>query len=160
MIRRPVVIVLLLAAAACRRAPDLDAERAALRAHFDRMATALCAGDWAAYQSTWAHDSTVERLDAASGTWLTGWGPLSAFYESMMPRIRGCRFELTKLRLHVSQDATMAWGASEGRLHMADTTIAPMVLWGAFAFEKRAGAWQMVLDHSAVRVAQDAAGRP
>ena len=158
MVRRLAAIVLLAAAAGCRRPPDLDVERAALRTLFDHMATALCAGDWAAYQGTWAHDSTVERLDAASRNWLTGWAPLSKFYQSMMPKIHGCRFELTKLRVHVSQDATMAWAVSEGRLHMADTTIAPVVLWGAFAFEKRAGAWRMVLDHSALMTARDTAG--
>lgn len=159
MIRHIATVVLVLSAAGCRQPPDMDAERGAVRALFDHMATSLCAADWAAYQETWAHDSTVERLDAASGSWLTGWEPLSALYQSMMPRIRGCQFELTKLRIHVSQDATMAWAVSEGRVHMADATIAPTVLWGAFGFEKRAGKWRMVLDHSAVRVAGDTTGR-
>ena len=165
MIHRVVVIVSLLATASggrvlAQRAPDLNAERAALRGLFDHMATALCAGDWAAYQDTWAHDSTVERLDAANGSWLTGWAALSKFYQSTMPKIRGCRFELTKLTLHISQDATIAWGVSEGRLHMSDTTMAPTILWGAFGFEKRAGAWKMVLDHSAVRVSRGAGRGP
>ena len=159
MIPRLMCIALLLTEGACQRAPDLDAERSAVRALFDHMATTLCAGDWAAYQATWAHDSTVERLDAGTGSWLTGWAPLSAFYQSMMPAIRGCRFELTKLRVHVSQDATMAWAVSEGRVHMSDTTTAPTVLWGAFGFEKRAGTWHMVLDHSAIRVSRDTGGR-
>jgi hypothetical protein len=119
------------------------------------MATSLCAADWAAYQEAWAHDSAVERLDAASDSWLTGWPSVSALYQTMMPQIRGCRFELTRLRIHVSQDATMAWAVSEGRVYMAEPTIEPTVVWGAFGFEKRAGSWRMVLDHSAVRVARD-----
>jgi ketosteroid isomerase-like protein len=155
MISRLAPIVLVLSLAGCRRAPDLEAERGAVRALFDQMATSLCAGDWPAYQDTWAHDSTVERLDAARGSWLTGWAPISALYQSITPQLRGCRFELTTMRIHVSQDATMAWAVSEGRVHMADTTIAPTTLWGAFGFEKRAGRWRMVLDHSAVPVVAD-----
>ena len=159
MITRLVSLVLVAVAAGCQHAPNLDSERTSVRHLFEHMSTTLCAGDWASYQETWAHDSTVERLDAASGNWLTGWVALSPFYESMTPRIRGCNFEITKLHIHVSQDATMAWAVSEGTLSRADATIPPIVLWGAFGFEKRAGEWRMVLDHSAVKVSPGADSR-
>ena len=156
--RAPLLLFLSLAVVDCGAPVDRAGEAAAIRGLVERMSTTACAGDWMAYQTMWAHDSTVEFLDAQEARWITGWGELSLMYKALIPQLKGCRMTLTRFRPHVSNDGTMAWAASEALLYLSDSTPAPVKLWGAFAFEKRDGAWKPVLDHSGVVRDRDSAG--
>ena len=94
-------------------ATDLEIERKAVAAVWQRAIDALAACDWEAYASLWAHEPYVEALHPAQGSWWTGWEEVGHRYRGILEQGVSIRGETHEMHIHVGPSRDVAWAAMD-----------------------------------------------
>lgn len=150
---RVAVVIAVAASAGCatgaqqRSAPEHEAE---IRRLWENSSIALCSGDWDRYRRLWSTGADVEVLHPAGGEWIVGADSVMAGYRRLIESGFHCSYRTVHFRVHVSNDASIAWASLEGILYPGDQGSQPQRSWYTLVFERTAGEWRLVHAHASV----------
>jgi ketosteroid isomerase-like protein len=128
---------------------NIEAEKSAIRAVWQRAIEALASCDWEAYSSVWAHEPHVQAIHPATKSWWTGWDEVGPRYRKIIERGIPIRGSTDRMDIHVTPRGDVAWAAMESEVRSG--AKGHRLAWQLVIFEKLAGEWRIVLAFDAPR---------
>ena len=121
---------------------DVEAERAAVRAHWDGTNAALIAKDWERYQEFWLQEPSLQVIHPAQGDWIRGWDAFRERYESVLSSDTEFAVTTRSFDVELSPSADVAWATIEADLIVNG---AASTHWYVLIARKVDGRWRSAL---------------
>lgn len=123
---------------------NLEKEEREIRILWDKACLSLCSSNWKNYSEIWDKNPKIQLLHPDKGEWLTGWEQVGPHYKSFFDAGMQCEILKNELELNLSPSGEMAWGTVDISLQYRESDI-PVRLWEIVVFEKKEGAWKLVM---------------
>ena len=144
-IKLSMVVLLLAAMCACTNSVDLESEKAAVRAVWDEVSSALEAKDWDRYQQFFSHEPDLQIIHPSNRDWIKGWDTFEQRYKAIFASDAQWSSQTRQFNVQISPGGNVAWATIEIGLTMNGNG---WTAWQVSVFKKIAGQWKIVLGFS------------
>jgi ketosteroid isomerase-like protein len=144
-IRLSLIALLIVSVFACKSNIDLESEKAAVRAVWDEVSSALEAKDWNRYQQFFSHEPDLQVIHPSNRDWIKGWDTFEQRYKAIFASDTQWSSQTRSFAVQISSAGDVAWATAEIVLTMNGTDS---TAWQVYVFKKIDGQWKIVLGFS------------
>ena len=139
------VVLLVVGVFACKQGIDLDGEKAAARAVWDEISSALEAKDWDRYAQHFSHEPDLQVIHPSMRDWIEGWETFEKRYKAIFASDDQWTFKTSRFDVQISPSGDAAWATIEIVLTLNGNS---QTAWQVSVLKKVYGQWKVVLGFS------------